>query len=182
MPAMLDLVESATLAQAPPRRLSGYFLPNLLGEYLLERPRTDYLDPFVIICLIVALTLTALGVAPLVRLALAALIGVRMLGPCLRLYQNVREDYMLVRHGIVINAHVIGLRPCQRATGDPQGAYLDCAIPITRQRGLNWQRTDEAVRISTAGRSAVICLTRAPGTWRLRYDDGPHLRYVPTKV
>ena len=134
MPAILDLVESATLAQVPPRRLSGYFLPNLLGEYLLERPRTDYLDPFVIICLIVALTLTALGVAPLVRLALAALIGVRMLGPCLRLYQNVREDYMLVRHGIVINAHVIGLRPCQSATGDPQGAYLDCAIPITRQR------------------------------------------------
>jgi hypothetical protein len=186
VPAILDLVEPATLEQPPPRRLSGYFLPNLIGEYLIERPQTDYFDPFVILCLIAAVGLTALGAVPLVRLALAVLIGIRILGPCLRLYGDVREDYMLVRHGLVLNAHVIGLRPCHSAAGHPLGAYLDCAIPITRQRtsiGSVWfADTAEAVRLSAAGRVAVICLTRAPGTWRLRYGDGPHLRYVPAKL
>jgi hypothetical protein len=102
------------------------------------------------------------------------------------MYRNVREDYRLLRHGLVVSAHVIGLRPCRSATGRPMGAYLDCAIPITRQRtsvGSVWlPDTTEAVRLSAAGRIPVICLARAPGTWRLRHSDGAHLRYEPAKT
>ncbi|NTU81329.1 MAG: hypothetical protein HGA45_18455 [Chloroflexales bacterium] len=186
MPDIIELVDPDTLEQPAPRRLPIFFVPNLIGEYLLERPLTVYLDPFVILCVIAAAALAALGVPPLAGLALVALVGVRLLGPCLRLYHNVREDYHLLRHGLVINAHVIGLRPCRSASGRPAGAYLDCAIPITRQRtsvGSVWlPDTSEAVRLSAAGRIPVICLAHAPGTWRLRHGDGPHLRYDPAKA
>lgn len=167
------------LERPPPRRLPLFFLPNLIGEYLLERPIHSYLDLVVLICLVGAIALTALGAHPLIGMALATLAGVRLLRPCLRIYRDVREDYHLLRDGLLVTAHVIGVRPCR------QGAYLDCAIPITRQRtsvGSVWlPDASEALRLSAVGRLPVICLARAPGTWRLRVGNSPHLRYEPAR-
>lgn len=181
MPAILSLLEPGTLEQPPPRRLPAFFVPNLIGEYLLERPPRDYLSPFVLVWLAGLIVLMVFGAPPMALLAAAALLAARLLGPSLRLVRNVREDYLLLRDGLLVTAHVLGVRPDQVSGGAAPGAYLDCAIPITSQRtsvGSVWMPDSaEALRLSAAGRIAVICMARAPGVWRLRDGDGPHLRY-----
>lgn len=176
VPDILDLVEPTTLEREPPRRLPAFFLPNLVGEHLLERPLWSYFSLFVLVCLVGALALAALGGPPLLSLALLAMAAVRLLRPCLRLFRDVREDYLLLRHGLVVTAHVIGVRTCSDPGGNPAGAYLDCAIPLTRQRtsvGSVWVADPaEAVQMSAAGRLTVLCLPRAPGAWRLYKPPG----------
>ena len=185
MPDVLGLVDRNLLEQRAPRRLPPLFLPNLVGEYLLEQPARNYFDPYVLIGLCAAGLLFALQVAPMLWMLLLVLLALRLSGPCWRLCRDVREDYLLLRHGVVVTAHVLGVRPCRDAAGNPAGAYLDCAIPITRRRtsvGSVWMPdAADALRVSAAGRLPVICLARAPGTWRLRDGDGPHLRYEPAR-
>lgn len=189
MPDVLDLVDHTLLEEPPPRRLPAFFLPNLIGEYLLERPARAYLDLYVIGGLCAAAALLVVPTSPLLwatlALLLAALLALRLSGPCWRLFIAVREDYLLMRYGVVVNAHILGVRPCRDASGNPAGAYVDCAIPITRRRtsvGSVWMPdSTEALRVSAVGRVPVICLARAPGTWRLRDGDGPHLRYEPAR-
>lgn len=181
MPDILDLVEPETLEGPPPRRLPAFFLLNLLGEHLLERPLWTFLNPLVILCLVAAVVLTALGAPTLVSLALLGLIIIRLLRPFSRLYRDVREDYLLIRYGLIVTAHVIGVRTMRTPLGDTAGAYLDCAIPLNRQRtsvGSIWVGdTGEAMRLSAAGKLRVICLPRAPGSWRLYRptDPGEHV-------
>ncbi len=179
MPDILDLVEPGTLEQTPPRRLPVFFLPNLIGEYLLERPPRTYLNPYVLTCLIGAVTLTLLGAPRVLGLALLALAGLRLLRPALLLYRDVREDYLLMRHGVIVTAHILGVRPFSDTAGNPAGAYLDCAVPVNRQRtsvGSIWVADmAEAMRLSALGRLTVICLPRSPGTWRLYRRPGAAL-------
>jgi hypothetical protein len=176
VPDILDLVEPDALEREPPRRLPAFFLPNLVGEYLLERPLWSYFSLFVLVCLGGAVAMAALGGPPVVTLALLALAAVRLLRPSLRLFRDVREDYLLLRHGVVVTAHVIGVRPCSDPAGNPAGAYLDCAIPLTRQRtsvGSVWfADAGEAMQLSATGRLTVICMPRAPGAWRLYRPPG----------
>lgn len=176
MPDILDLVEPEALEREPPRRLPAFFLPNLVGEHLLERPLWSYFNLFVLVGLVGAVALAALGAPPFISVALLAMAGVRLLRPCLRLLRDVREDYLLLRHGVVVTAHVIGVRTCSGPGGAPVGAYLDCAIPLTRQRtsvGSVWVAdAGEAMRMSAAGRLTVICLPQAPGAWRLYTPRG----------
>lgn len=185
MPDVLDLVDSALLNQPPPRRLPAFFLPNLVGEYLLDQPLRAYFDPYLIVAACAAVALIALGVSPLFWLPIALLLSLRISGSCWHLARLVREDYTLLRHGVVLQAHILGVRPCRDAAGNPAGAFLDCAIPVTRKRssvGSVWMPDSaEALRVGAEGRVAVICLTRAPGTWRLRDLDGPQLRYEPAR-
>lgn len=185
MPDVLDLVDSALLNQPPPRRLPAFFLPNLVGEYLLDQPLRAYFDPYLIVAACAAVALIALGVSPLFWLPIALLLSLRISGSCWHLARLVREDYTLLRHGVVLQAHILGVRPCRDAAGNPAGAFLDCAIPVTRKRssvGSVWMPdSSDALRVGAAGRVPVICLARAPGTWRLRDGDGPHLRYEPAR-
>jgi hypothetical protein len=187
VPDLLDLVDRELLEAVPPRRLPRFFLPNLIGEYLLERPARAYLDPLLIGSLGALAVLLALRLGPpdWIMLLLVGLLALRLSGPLLRLWRNVREDYLLLRYGVVVRAHVIGVRPCRDAAGNPAGAYLDCAIPLSRRRtsvGSVWMPdAAEALRISAAGQVPVICLARAPGTWRLRDGDGTSLRYEPAR-
>lgn len=187
MPDVLDLVDRELLEAAPPRPLPRFFLPNLIGEYLLERPARAYLDPFLLAGLAALVALLALRLGPTALLAplLLALLALRLSGPLLRLWGRVREDYLLLRDGVVVRAHVIGVRPCRDAAGNPAGAYLDCAIPLSRRRtsvGSVWMPdAADALRISAAGQVPVICLARAPGTWRLRDGDDGSLRYEPAR-
>lgn len=185
MPDILDLVDRDLLEQPPPRSLPALFVPNLIGEYLLERPAHAYLDLYLIAGLCAAVAMLILQPSPLLWLPLLLLLVLRLGGPAGRLFRNVREDYLLLRHGVVVQAHILGVRPCREGAGNPGGAYLDCVIPVTSKRssvGSVWMPdTADALRIGAAGRVPVICLARAPGTWRLRDGDGPHLRYEPAR-
>ncbi|MBX0327437.1 hypothetical protein K2Z83_07070 [Oscillochloris sp. ZM17-4] len=184
MPDVLDLVDHRLLDDSPPRRLPFFFLPNLIGEYMLERPPSFYLDPVLIFGLAAAVVLLFLHVDPLIWLILGLVLGLRAVAACWKIYRDVREDYLLMRHGVVTSAHVMGVRACRDAGGAPSGAYVDCVIPISRRRtsvGSVWMPdAGEATRIGQAGHLTVICLARSPGAWRLREGDGPHLRYEPT--
>lgn len=185
MPDVLDLIEPSLLERTPPRRLPIFFLPNLIGEYLIERPLRSYFDPFVFVGLAAAIVLILLRAGPLPWLLLVFLLVVRLGGAVFRIYRDVREDYLLLRDGVMTSAHIMGVRTCRDANGDLSGAYLDCAIPISRRRtsvGTVWMPdAAEASRLSRVGRLPVIALTRSPGTWRLREGDGPHLRYEPSR-
>jgi hypothetical protein len=156
-----------------------------VGEYLLERPLRSYFDPYVLMGFCALALLMAIGAPALLVVALLVLLALRLSRPVWRLCRDVREDYLLLRHGVVVNAHVLGVRPCRDSAGRQAGAYLDCAIPITRKRtsvGSVWMPdAADALRVSSAGRLPVICLARAPGAWRLRDGDGPHLRYEPAR-
>jgi hypothetical protein len=183
VPDVLDLIGRDLLEQRPPRRLPPFFLPNLVGEYLLERPARAYLDPFLIAGLCAALALFFLSVHPAFWLLIVLVLAARLGGPTWRLCRDVREDYLLLRYGVVVQAHILGVRPGRDADGQPSGAYVDCVIPITSRRssvGSVWMPSvDDATRLAATGRVPVICLARAPGAWRLRDGDGPHLRYEP---
>lgn len=183
MPDVLDLVDRSLLDHSPPRRLPFFFLPNLIGEYLLERPPSFYLDPVVILGLIAAVAMLFLHAAAALWLMLGLVLAVRLVGVVWQIYRDVREDYLLLRFGVVTSAHVMGVRPGRDASGAPAGAYIDCVIPISRRRtsvGSVWMPdVTEAMQIGRLGRLSVICLTRSPGAWRLRDGDGPHLRYEP---
>jgi hypothetical protein len=178
VPDILDLVDDTLLEQRPPRRLPAMFLPNLIGEYLLERAGRAARDAILLFCVVI-------GGPPLAWLLLALLLAMRLGGPLMKLSRSVREDYLLLRHGEVVQAHILGVRPCRDAAGNPAGAYLDCVIPVTRKRssvGSVWMPdTADALRIGAVGRIPVVCLARAPGAWRLRDGDGPHLRYEPAR-
>lgn len=184
MPDVLDLVERSTLDSAPPRRLPVFFLPNLIGEYLIERPLRSYLDLYLITGLLAAVTMIILRVGMLLWLALLVLMAMRIGRAVWRIYRDVREDYLLLRYGVVVNAHIMGVRTSRDANGDLSGAYVDCAIPLTPRHtsvGTVWMPdAAEAARLGRIGRLPVIALPRSPGTWRLRDGDGPHLRYEPS--
>lgn len=184
MPDVLDLVEPQLLEQRPPRRLPAFFLPNLIGEYLLERPARSYFDLYLLAGLCAGIVMLLVGAPPLFWIVLLLVLALRLNRPCWRLYRSVREDYLLLRYGMVVQAHVLGVRPCRDRAGNPTGAYLDCVIPLTRKRssvGSVWMPdTAEALRIGAAGSVPVICLANAPGSWRLK-NDGPGTRYEPAR-
>jgi hypothetical protein len=185
VPDVLDLVDHGLLDDNPPRRLPFFFLPNLIGEYMLERPLRFYLDPIMITGTIAATVMLFVDAAPILWIMLGTILTLRAVAICWQIYRDVREDYLLMRFGVVTSAHVMGVRTCRDASGTMSGAYVDCVIPISRRRtsvGSVWMPdASEAMQIGKAGRLSVICLTRSPGAWRLREGDGPHLRYGPTR-
>lgn len=183
MPVVIDLVERDLLQGEPPRRLPLLFVPNLLGEYLLERPLISYFDPLLLGGLVAALALALLQVGPLLWLLLGAILAVRLGIAAWRIGRRVAEDRALLRYGIVIYAHILEMRPSRDSAGQIDGAYLDCAIPVGRRRtsvGSVWMPdAAEAARLGRLGRVLVICLPRAPGAWRLLEYKSSALRYEP---
>lgn len=183
MPAVLDLVEPTVLEHQPPRRLPVFFLPNLIGEYLIERPMRSYLDPLVMAGFVAMIVLALIQAGPLLWVVLLSLLAIRIGRGAWRLFRDVYEDYLLMRYGVLVNAHVMSVRTCRNTHGDVAGAYVDCAIPLSRRRtsvGSVWlPDAAEAMRLSSQGSLPVICMARAPGAWRLRDGDGPHVRYQP---
>lgn len=185
MPDILDLVEPTLLECSPPRRLPAFFLLNLIGEYLIARPLHSYLDPVIIAGLIASITMLILRVGPLLWIALILILIVRIGGSVMSIYHNVREDFMLLKHGLKVNAHVLGVRPCRDAAGNLAGAYVDCVIPLSRKRtsvGSVWMPDAAAAqKVGQSERLAVLCLAHAPGTWRLCEGNRSQLRYEPVR-
>ena len=134
MPAILDLIEPTDLDGVPPRSLPIFFLPNLIGEHLIERPARSYFDPFLIGALITAVALILFKAPPIIWALLALTLALRLSRAGWRLYRDVRDDYRLLRYGVITNAHVLGVRTSRDSNGDLVGAFVDCAIPFTRRR------------------------------------------------
>jgi hypothetical protein len=96
-------------------------------------------------------------------------------------WRRAREDLALLREGLTIRAHVLGLRPYRTTLGAIDGALLDCAIPVAPRRtyvGSIWLSDgNEALRLARQGRIEVLCLPRTPGTWRVIESVKTDIRY-----
>ncbi|HWQ15596.1 MAG TPA: hypothetical protein VNL77_22535 [Roseiflexaceae bacterium] len=181
MTRVTDRVDAAYLAQAPPRPFPAAVLPELLGDYVLGRPLRALLDPPLLVCLALLLLLAGARAhwllwAPPLLVALWRLgrAGMRVVG-------RVRDELALLRHGRTVRAHVLRLRPSRTLLGEIDGALLYCAIPVAPRRtyvGAVWLSDGtEALELARAGRVTVICLPRAPGTWRIVEPLRSEVRY-----
>lgn len=171
MPILVDLIDPALLQQPPPRRLPLMLLPNLLGEYLIEMPLRAYFDRVVMFILAGAVLMALLDVGRWAWIALSVILVLRLGVLIWNVSRRAQEDMMLLRQGLIIQAYVLRARPGVADRYRPGGCYLDCAMPIGPQRtsiGSIWLADiNEAQCLFKQGRIRVICLPRAPGTWRL---------------
>ena len=181
MQRVTEQVDAAYLQQAPPRTLSPAVMANLLSDHIFERPLKAFLDPVIIAAIIALLVLFALRASSAIRLVPVLLIVIRLLISAGYLWQHIRDDLALLRNGLTVRAHVLGLRPHRTTLGAINGALLDCAIPVAPRRtyvGSIWLASGaEALRLKQQGRVEVICLPRTPGTWRVIEDVKSDIRY-----
>lgn len=177
-------IDRALLAHEPPRPLPPTLLADLVGDRLLATPLRAYVDwPLlggIALALALALLRTPLWLSWALALALAlrlAWLAWRFLGPAL-------ADARLLRNGVVLAAQVRRLRAAGTPGDAAGGAYLDCAMSISASRtavGSVWLASiAEAERLVLKGQVRVICLPRAPGTWRLLEGGGSEQRYGPS--
>ncbi|HJZ46216.1 MAG TPA: hypothetical protein VKE41_03585, partial [Roseiflexaceae bacterium] len=116
-----------------------------------------------------------------IRLVPVLIIVFRLAIDARQIWRHVSDDLALLRNGLTIRAHVLGLRPYRTTLGAIDGALLDCAIPVAPRRtyvGSIWLADGaEALRLERQGRLEVICLPRTPGTWRVIEDVKSDIRY-----
>ena len=181
MQRVTDQVDAAYLQRSPPRRLSPAIIVNLLSDHIFDRPLKAFLDPLIIASIITLLVLFALHASSAIRLAPVLIIVIRLLISVGYLWRYVGDDLALLRNGLTVRAHVLGLRPHRTTLGAIDGALLDCAIPVAPRRtyvGSIWLANGaEATRLKHQGRVEVICLPRTPGTWRVIEDVKSDIRY-----
>ena len=181
MRRVTEQVDAAYLQQFPPRRLSPVVMANLLSDHVFDRPLKAFLDPLIIAGIITLLVLFALRASTTIRLVPVLLIVIRLLISTRHLWRQVSDDLALLRNGLTVRAHVLGLRPHRTTLGVIDGALLDCAIPVAPRRtyvGSIWLANGaEAQRLNLQGRVEVICLPRTPGTWRVIEDVKSDIRY-----
>ena len=194
MQRVTEQVDTAYLQQSPPRPLSSAIMANLLSDHIFERPLKAFLDPVIIAAIITLVILFALRASTAIRLVPVLLIVIRLLISALHLWRHVSDDLALLRNGLTVRAHVLGLRPHRTTMGAIDGALLDCAIPVALRRtyvGSIWLANGvEALRLKQQGRVEVICLPRTPGTWRviedvksdIRYDRMGAIQHIPREV
>jgi hypothetical protein len=181
MQRVTEQVDAAYLQQPPPRSLSPGMIANLLSDHIFERPLKAFLDPVIIAAVIALVVLFALRASTAIRLVPVLLIIIRLLISVGYLWRHVHDDLALLRNGLTVRAHVLGLRPHRTTMGTINGALLDCAIPVAPRRtyvGSIWLANGtEAQRLKHQGRVEVICLPRTPGTWRVIEDVKSDIRY-----
>jgi hypothetical protein len=194
MQRVTEQVDATYLQQSPPRPLSPAVMVNLLSDHIFERPLKAFFDPLIIAGIITLLVLFALRASSAIRLAPVLLIVIRLLISARYLWRHVSDDLALLRNGLTVRAHVLGLRPHRTTMGAIDGALLDCAIPVAPRRtyvGSIWLANGaEALRLKRQGRVEVICLPRTPGTWRviedvksdIRYDRMGSIQQIPHEV
>lgn len=174
-------VDASYLQQATPRPLTLDVLLNICGSRLLERPLQTFLHPLFVVSIAALLVLVALRL-PRIYLVLPLVLVTGML--VLAGYRVARQawaDLRLLRHGLLLRAHIMKLRPNRTLAGEIEGALLDCAIAVAPRRtyiGSVWIADgNEALRLSRLGRLQVICLPRTPGTWRVVDPIRSEVRY-----
>jgi hypothetical protein len=191
MQRVTEQVDAAYLQQPPPRRLSPSLIVKLLSDHIFVRPLKLLFDPVVIASIVALLILFGLRASTLMRLVPALVIVIRLLIGAWQVWRHASEDLALLRNGLTLRAHVLGLRPYRTTLGAIDGALLDCAIPVAPRRtyvGSIWLASGtEALRLERQGRVEVICLPRTPGTWRvieavksdIRYDRMGPIQQIP---
>jgi hypothetical protein len=181
MQRVTDQVEATYLQQSPPRSLAPAVIANLLSDHIFERPLRAFLNPLIIASIITLLILFALRASTAVRLIPVLLIIIRLLISGRHVWRHFSDDLALLRNGLTVRAHVLGLRAHRTTLGTIDGALLDCAIPVAPRRtyvGSIWLANGaEALRLKRQGRVEVICLPRTPGTWRVIEDVKSDVRY-----
>jgi hypothetical protein len=181
MQRVTEQVDATYLQQSPPRPLSPAIMANLLSDHVFERPLKAFLDPVIIAAIIALVILFALRASTAMRLVPVLLIVFRLLISARHLWRRVSDDLALLRNGLTVRAHVLGLRPHRTTMGAIDGALLDCAIPVAPRRtyvGSIWLANGaEALRLKRQGRVEVICLPRTPGTWRVIENVKSDIRY-----
>jgi hypothetical protein len=181
MQRVTEQVDAAYLQQPPPRPLSPAIMINLLSDHVFERPLKAFFDPVIIAAVIALLVLFALRASSAIRLVPVLLIIFRLLVSARYLWRHISDDLALLRNGLTVRAHVLGLRPHRTTLGAINGALLDCAIPVAPRRtyvGSIWLANGaEALRLKHQGRVEVICLPRTPGTWRVIEEVKSDIRY-----
>jgi hypothetical protein len=181
MQRVTEQVDATYLQQSPPRRLSPAVIANLLSDYIFERPLKLFFDPLIIASILMLVLLFALRASTAIRLIPVLLIVIRLLLSAGHLWRHVSDDLALLRNGLTLRAHILGLRPHRTTMGAIDGALLDCAIPVAPRRtyvGSIWLANGtEALRLMRQGRVEVICLPRTPGTWRVIEDVKSDIRY-----
>jgi hypothetical protein len=175
--------DQSLLQQQPPRAIPGALQRALLLEYLARHPQRTYLDPLLLNGLVAALAMLLLGVPWTLWLALGSIALIRL--GILAWYAgiNIHESIILLQRGIALHARLVRLRLSYNEKGDIEGASLDCAVPISKNRvsmGSIWMPdAEEARRLKTQGYIQVLCLEHAPGTWMVLEGPIPGLRYCP---
>lgn len=174
-------VDAEYLARAAPRPFPAAALPSLVLACAMERPLRAILDPALLLAFGALLLLAALKAGwPLLTLSLLV-IAWRLWREALRVRARVRDELALLRHGRIVQAHVLKLRPHRDALGEIDGALLYCAVVVAPRRtyiGSAWLSDGtEALRLARAGRVQVLCLPRAPGTWRIVEELQGEVRY-----
>jgi hypothetical protein len=181
MQPVTEQVDAAYLEQPPPRPIPPALALNVLSDHIFAQPLRVYLNRWLVGGALALLALFALGASPALRLIpVLVIVGWLAMG-ARRIWQTTRDDLALLRSGLTIRAHVLGLRPHRATTGEIEGALLDCAIPVAPRRtyvGSIWLADGaEALRLKKQGRVAVICLPRTPGTWRVIEQVASEIRY-----
>lgn len=101
-----------------------------------------------------------------------------------RASKRLFHDLHLLKHGHLVNAQVLAVRPCTTEQGAHYGTFVDLWIPIGERRcsaGSFWipDHVDSA-RLKDRTHILVICLPHVPGTWYLIEptvpDAVPHSR------
>jgi hypothetical protein len=169
------------LNHLPPRPLPPWLIADLIGDQLAERPLRAYIDPLLICGIVAAVALTLLRAPLWLSWMLALLMGVRLGMIVWEFLGRSLIDLRLLRYGVLVRALVLRSRPARTITGTVSGAYLDCVMPLAKGRtsvGSVWlSDLEEAERLAAQGRVQVICLPRAPGTWRLLEGKCAEFRY-----
>ncbi len=178
-------IDGPLLQRLPPRPLPLWLIADLIGDQLAERPLRSYIDPLLICGLVAAVALALLRAPIWLSWVLALLMGVRLGMIAWEFLGRSLLDFQLLRYGILVRAHVLRSRPNKAISGLIHGAYLDCVIPVGRGRtsvGSVWlSDLQEADRLAAQGRVQVICLPKAPGTWRLLEGKCAEFRYELSK-
>jgi hypothetical protein len=174
-------IDGPLLQRLPPRPLPLWVIADLIGDQLAERPLRSYIDPLLICGLVAAVALALLRAPIWLSWGLALLMGVRLGMIAWEFLGRSLLDFQLLRYGILVRAHVLRSRANKTISGLIHGAYLDCVIPVGRGRtsvGSVWlSDVQEADRLAMQGRVQVICLPKAPGTWRLLEGKCAEFRY-----
>ncbi|HEX9369462.1 MAG TPA: hypothetical protein VF897_00575 [Roseiflexaceae bacterium] len=194
MQSVTEHVDTAYLEQPPPRPIPRAVALNVVSDHIFEHPLRLFLNPVLIGGVVVLIVLFALRTSPALRLLPVLVILTRLAIDARQIWRRAEEDLRLLRDGLTIRAHVMRLRPHRTMTGEINGALLDCVIPVAPRRtymGSIWlSEGAEALRLSRQGRVQVLCLPRAPGTWRvieevkasIRYDRMGPMQQIPHEV
>ncbi|HEU5086985.1 MAG TPA: hypothetical protein VFT99_06050 [Roseiflexaceae bacterium] len=184
MQPIIERVSPGYFDQPVPRPFPYEALPNLIIDHLLRPGLRRLLSPVLVLGVVLVALATFFHAPAVLLFAAYMLVAWELLRGINRAFRRIRDELALIRYGLAIRAHILGLRPHRTVLGELDGAKLDCAIPVAPRRtyiGSIWLSDGtEAVALMRTGYLQVICLPRTPGAWRVIEDVRSDIRYERT--